>query len=219
MSQQEQPAPNVFEPAKLNNMRKNELVDLVIQLQQEKNDLLEQKMNMIQMNERIVALERSQYLYEQYGRRELVEISGIPGTVQQKDLEDEVLKIYKEAKVTVHDCELTKKDIVACHRIGKRGATIVRFVNRKFAFEGLRNGKNLKDSKLYDNNIYVNNSFCREFSKYGYIIRRLKKEKLILGFKVKHGVFQIQTENEGDFIEISHVTDFEKLGSDVQRFL
>ena len=219
MSQQEQQTSNVFETSKLNNMRKNELVDLVMQLQQEKNELLEQKMNLLQMDERIVALERSQYLYEQYGRRESIEISGIPAAVHQNNLEDEVLKVYREAKITVHDSELTKKDIAACHRIGKRGATIVRFVNRKFAFEGLRNGKNLKGSKLYENSIYINNSFCREFAKYGFIIRRLKKEKLILGYKVKHGVYQIQTENEGDFTEISHITDFEKLGLDVKRFL
>ena len=52
-------------------------------------------------------------------------------------------------------------DIQATHRVGKKGVTIVKFVNLKFAYEGLRCGKNLKDSKLYGNSggIYINNSF------------------------------------------------------------
>ena len=171
------------------------------------------------MNERITVLERSQYLYEQYGRRESVELTGIPNSVQQKDLEDEVIDIFNEAKVTVDDSQLTKKDITACHRIGKRGVTIVRFVNRKFAYQILRNGKNLKDSNLYENRVYVNNSFCREYSKYGYIIRTLKKERRITGYKVRHGVNQIQLEEKGEFQEISHISDFANHGLDVQRFL
>ena len=207
-----------FDPEKLNNMNKDELVEIIVQMQKEKNDLLQQQIVINNMNVRVVALERSQYLYEQYGRRESIEISGIPETVQSFHLEDEVIKIYNEANVKVHDNLLTKMDIAACHRIGKRGSTIVRFVNRKFAFEGLRNGKNLKGSKLYNNGIYINNSFCREFSKYGYIIRSLKRENLIIGYKVKHGVYQIQHLKDGDFKEISHVADFEQLGLDVQRF-
>ena len=210
---------SLFDPAKLNNFKKPELIEIIIALQKEKNDLATQKKEIATMNERITQLERSQYLYEQYGRRESVEFTGIPNSVQQNDLEDELINIFNEANVSVDGSQLTKKDITACHRIGKRGVTIVRFVNRKFAYQILRNGKNLKDSNLYNNRVYVNNSFCREYSKYGYFIRTLKKEHKIVGYKVRHGVHQIQLEEKGEFHEISHVSDFSKHGLDVQRLL
>ena len=55
---------------------------------------------------------------------------------------------------------ITKKEICAVHRIGKEKATtIVRVVNRKFAWQALISGKNLKDSKRYgEGNIYINHS-------------------------------------------------------------
>ena len=57
--------------------------------------------------------------------------------------------------------------------IGKKGVTTCKFVNRKFANEGL-----YKTHPVYGQT-YINNSMCTEFSKYGYYIRKLKKDKLI----------------------------------------
>ena len=208
-----------FDPSQLEQFKKKELIELIKQLQKEKNELINNQLDIKNVTARVIKLERSQYLYEQYGRRESVEISGIPENIEQNNLEAEVIKIYNEAKVKVHDRELKKKDITACHRIGRKGVTIVRFVNRKHAYEGLRLGKNLKNSKLYDNQIYINNSFCREFSKLGFIIRRLKQNSMIMGYKVKHGVYQIQTETAGVFEEISHISDFEKHGLSISQFL
>ena len=179
----------------------------------------EQRLQFDDLNKRVIELERSQFLYEQYGRRESIEISGIPKTVTDERLEEEVLKVYKAAKVTVFGRELRPDDISACHRLGKKKeTTIVRFVNRKFAFAGLVNSKNLKDSDLYENSIYINNSFCREFSRYGFIIRRLKSKKKLTGYRVRHGVYQIQLEQNGEFLEISHETDFLKYGISIDEF-
>ena len=205
-----------FDEKKLAEFKKPHLVELVLELQKEKNNLLsQQQTKMKQMDDRLIELERSHYLYLQYGRRESIEISGIPSNIQQKELETEVIKIYNEARVKIHGRELTQMDIAACHRVGKRGDTIVRFVNRKFAMEGLYHGKNLKGSKLYDTPIYINNSFCREFKKYGYFIRKLKRKSLIAGYKIKNGVFQIRKEIDGEFVEISHISDFEKYALDI----
>ena len=146
-----------------------------------------------------------------------MEITGIPNTVAQKDLQQAVIKVYEEAKIKVEGDDLCVKDISACHRIGK---TIVRFMNRKFAYEGMRSGKNLKGTKLYgDNNkIFINNSFCKEFNKYGYLIRKLKADGDIAGYKVKQGISQIQLEKDDQFIEISHFSDFGKLSLDVSLY-
>ena len=197
---------------------KGELIELVRELQAEKNRLKEQNRSFDNLQNRVVELERSQFLYEQYGRRESIEITGIPDSVAQKDLQGEVIKVFKEAKVAVEGDELVAKDISACHRIGKKGVTIVRFVNRKFAYEGLRNGKNLKGTELYDKAIYINNSFCREYNKYGFFIRKLKKDRMITGYKIKHGVYQIQLEKDGEYFEISHHTDFGEYSLDITLY-
>ena len=134
----------MFEYDKLLTLKKAELVELIMELQKEKISLKYVIKNSSSLEERIsnleksnIELERSHYLYLQYGRRNLVEISGIPTAIETKDLEDHVIQIYKEAKVEVNGHQLTHFDIQACHRIGKKGDTVVRFVNRKFAYEGL----------------------------------------------------------------------------------
>lgn len=211
----------LFEANVLNNMEKNQLIDLVLELQREKKLLQDERESIENLNKRVVELERSQFLYEQYGRRESIEITGIPDTIGQDQLEEEVIKIYAEANI---ECfgrrQLRKTDISACHRIGKKGVTIVRFVNRKLAFSGLVNSKNLKDSNLYPNRrIYINNSFCKEFAKYGFIIRKIKDR--IAGYRVRNGVYQIKVTEDDNFVEISHSTDFTRLGlgMDVSEYL
>ena len=88
------------------------------------------------MNDRLVKLEHEQNKSLQYSRRDSIEISGIPSNIRQKDLEGKVIKIFAEGR-------LKARDIQACHGVGKKGATIVKFVNRKFAREGLFCGRNL----------------------------------------------------------------------------
>ena len=103
-----------------------------------------------------VEFERSHYLYLQYGRRNSVEITGIPAEIETKDLEEKVINIFYEAGVKVHGNGLTHMDIQAAHRIGKKGTTIVKFTNRKFAIEGRRCGKNLKGTSIFGNaSVYI----------------------------------------------------------------
>ena len=210
----------LFEPNVLKKkFNKDELIELIRELQVEKKKMQEQQMGYSDLCGRVVELERSQQLYEQYGRTESIEIHGIPEAITQNNLQAEVIRIYKEAKVKVEGDELCAKDISACHRIGRKGHTIIRFVNRKFAYEGLRNGKNLKGTTLYeDKKIFINNSFCKAFSKYGYFIRKLKNDGEITGYKIKHGVYQIQLEKSGDFFEVSHIIDFDKYSLDVSIY-
>ena len=110
---------SLFDEKQLHSYKKDQLVELVMQLQKEKVDL--QQQSECPLEKRVIAIERSQFLYEQYGRRESIEISGIPKDVQTKDLETEVIRIYNEAKVLVHEKPLEPLDIASCHRIGKKG--------------------------------------------------------------------------------------------------
>ena len=160
-------------------------------------------------NERLVILERAQNREIQYQRRNTIEIAGIPTSVKQEELEAEVVKIFNVAGVLVNGHKLDPYQIQACHRIGKKGITICKITNRKFAYEGLYCSKNLKGKKLYGeiSQIYINHSLCKEYSYLNYCIRKAKKENKIHRYKVRHGVNYIQLEEGDDFVEISHKND------------
>ena len=78
-------------------------------------------------------------------RRECPEISGIPSSVSNKDLKDAVCKAIAKAGIKV-----SQKDIEDCHRVGKRGETIVKFCKRKiFIFTFIHNRKRFFLSHIY----------------------------------------------------------------------
>ena len=213
---------NLFDEKVLKEFKKDHLVMLVLEMQKEKTLLSKMMHDSIEaVKKKVVELERSHLLYLQYGRRESVEISGIPAHVKDEDLEKEVIKVYDEAGVKVFGRSVNHMDISACHRLGKKGeTTIVRFVNRKFAREGLFKGKNLKGTKLYgETRVFINNSFCHEYKQFGWIIRQLKKNSLIEGYKVRNGVHQIKVLGGVKFVDISHVTDFSTFNLDVSSYL
>ena len=68
--------------------------------------------------------------FEQYGRRNNIEITGIPDTVRDNELENKVIEIFDAIGV-----EAKPADFEYCHRVGKSKnnskKVIARFVNRK----------------------------------------------------------------------------------------
>ena len=169
-------ATDLFDASKLKQFKKAELVEIVLEMQKEKNTLKKQVISIADITNRVIELERSHALYLQYSRRNCIEITGIPETVEQRKLEEEVIKIYNEADVKVHGKKLDHMDMEARHRIGKKNKVIVRFVNRKFARQGLYNGAKLKEKRIYGNPVYINDSLCPEFHYLGYVVRNLKKK-------------------------------------------
>ena len=209
---------SIFDSKTLIEFKKPQLVEIIQQLQREKAQLAEQSQIAAGFGDRLVELERSHYLYLQYGRRSTLEITGIPAEVDQKDLEDHVINMFQEAQVKVHGKALDHMDIEACHRIGKKNVVVTRFANRKFAREGLYKSKNLKGKKLYaDQAIYVNQSLCKPFQYIGFVIRKLRRLNLIEGYKIRNGVFSIKHNDE--FVEISHKSDFTKYNIDLSSVL
>ena len=71
-------------------------------------------------------------MLEQYDRRNNIEVSGIPDSVGDNNLEEKVISVFANVGIDVKF-----NNIEACHRIGKSRnsskKTIVRFTNRKFA--------------------------------------------------------------------------------------
>ena len=110
----------LFDSKILGDLKKPQLVEIILELQKEKNSLKLQSNNIGEISDRSTDLERSHFLYLQYGRRSSIEISGIPPEVEQNDLEKHVIKIFREAKVEVQGKYLDHHDIEACYRIGKK---------------------------------------------------------------------------------------------------
>ena len=195
----------------LKNLSKGQLIEKIRKISEENNVLKEIHRVMEATTTRLVNLEREQNKMLQYSRRDSVEISGIPSTITQDNLEKEVIKVFDTAKVKVHGKKLEEMDIQACHRLGKKGKTIVKFVNRKFAREGLVCGKNLKNCELYDSGVYINTSFCPEFGHLNFLIRKSKSDGKLLRWKVRNGINFVQIGEEDDFVEISHINDLMEL--------
>lgn len=80
--------------------------------------------------------------FEQYGRRNNIEISGIPDSVEKISFREKVVSIFSNNGVG-----LRSNDTEACHIIEKirdnSKNTIVRFNNIKFVKEALYNMKKL----------------------------------------------------------------------------
>ena len=95
---------------------------------------------------------------------------------------------------------------------GKKGKVILKTLNRKYAVESLYCSKNLKGNSPYDNPVFINNSFCKEFGRLNYLIRKAKKDNIINRWKIKHGVTFVKLVEDGELLEISLFNDFINYG-------
>ena len=135
------------------NIIESEMEKLMLRVN-ENEDIIQKQ------TEHIYTLEKELTKLEQYGRRENIEITGIPSKITQQKLETEVLKIMKKIGLQ-HLCHY---DIVGCHRVGQKNNngirnTIVRFLHRKDTINCLKLKKNLHlcNSMGYSNLTIIEN--------------------------------------------------------------
>lgn len=214
----------------LAELNSEQIVKLVLSLKDENDKLRSSAEEVIALKyeERLEKIEREINLSNQYSRRDSIEISGVPMSVPDADVEKEVIKILKTAKAKMGGKFPVAHDIQASHRIGRKGKIICKFVNRKFAKSAVINSKNLKDV-LYKPNeddegdeaeghkIYINESLCPEFGYLHYAVRNAKKKKELHAYKIRNGVMNIQKEENGRYVEISHVNDLGKYNLTVPK--
>jgi len=219
------------------SLNKNQLVSMIINLKNENASLrdissklesIEHKMIQIQselsvsktvtnlLSERVVSLERKMANQAQYSRRECLEITGIPTTVLQRDLEEKVRFIF-----TKIDCVIPSERIEDCHRIGSKGTTIVKLSKRKDIKKIFANKKQLKE---YDANslkipegskIYINESLCPEYRELWIKCKLLWKNKHLSSFWTANGVVKIKKQDLGNATNISHISDLVKMFPEV----
>ena len=200
----------------LSHIAPSEVIKLALALKDENKKLLETATEEVtkKYEERFIRIERELNLQKQYERRSCIEISGIPNSVADNDIEDAVIKVLKTAKAKVHTKFPSHMDIQAAHRKGKKGVVICKFVNRKFAYSALYSSANLKDADVFETGapVYVNPSLCPEFGFLHFAVRKAKKDKRIHSYKVRHGVMMIKLTENDEEVEISHESDLSKYG-------
>ena len=126
----------------LDTVNKQQLIHMVLNLNERISKIQEDFQRVT--NLRLYHLERNLAMTQQYSRRDTLEISGIPMHIDDdKQLEEEVVEIFKDVKATVNRQNIKKIYIQAAHRIGKKGIVIVKVVNQKFVRAALINGKTL----------------------------------------------------------------------------
>ena len=163
------------------------------------------------LNERLIALERQCWENVQYSRRECLEITGIPSSVSDKDLEEVVCKAITKAGV-----DITADDTETCHRVGNKDQTIVKFGNRKMSRQVLSVRKDLNKVKMSDiyltgeSTLYVNQSLCPYYRMLWSKIKTLYQKGKIDSFYVPNGNIKIRLQENARPITISHTHDFFK---------
>ena len=93
-------------------------------------------------------MERKCWENGQYSRRECKEISGIPQSIKQIDLERPVLNVFDKK-----DAPVELQNIEACHRLksddnGRSNKVIVKFSKRKDIVRVMNKKKSLKNANL-----------------------------------------------------------------------
>ena len=109
-------------------------------------------------------VERKCWANEQYSRRECLEISGIPESIQDDELEDCVSKIFNECDIPVDPA-----NIEACYRLKSKARpkkVIIKLSRRKDVFNILQRKKKLKSVDItkvglpQGSLVFVNQSLC-----------------------------------------------------------
>ena len=98
--------------------------------------------NCSNLRNRVIELEKNALSTAQYVRREIVEISPVPGSISDQNLEEQVCKALPLTGIKVED-----KDLHACHRIRRRGRVILKFKDRTRRYQVMANKEKLMEKK------------------------------------------------------------------------
>ena len=188
------------------------LKDVVIKNLQNENKKLKEEIKSLKEN--VVMMEKKHIQLDQYGRRNNLEINGIPSSIKNEELDGKVIDILGALDIKVQDT-----DIEACHRIGNQSpkTTIVRFVNRRFCYKSLAARKHLKSvDKLKlgfkkDTRIFINENLSPDSSRLAYKCRLLKRKKLLSDTWSTSGIIYIRRTPDENPKKILHDSDIEFL--------
>ena len=157
--------------------------------------------------QKMYTTERDLAQFMQYNRRENVEISGIPQTIPDNEIEGYVITMLSNIGVMV-----THYDIAGCHRLYNRKSqstnVIVRFVCRQHARECLSNKRKLTYLPQYKN-LYILENLCTRYMEIFDRCHKMKKTKDIKHVWTYNGTICVKTsDNRNEKPQkIFHVND------------
>ena len=139
-------------------------------------------------------------------RRECLEVVGISDSVQNNELEDKVLTIFKKI-----GSEVSPRDIEACHRLKKdNDRVIVKFSRRKDCEQIMFIKKDLKHLKMQEFglpgnlSIFINTSLCPYYRKLWSKCKRLHALGKISNFYIYSGTIKIKISENRNPISITN---------------
>ena len=158
-------------------------------------------------------LERQCWANEQYSRRECLEISGVPESVSDKDLEVKVLNLFQKIDIEVHP-----DNIEACHWVKSNAGpkkVIIKMSRRKDADKIRRAKKKLKGLDLssigINSAVFINDNLCRYDKNLWAKCKKLWLNKFIHGFWTSNGSIRLKVTETSNVRVISHDADLEEL--------
>ena len=114
---------------------------------------------------KLFSLEKDLNLFEQYNRRESIEISGLPDDISQNDLERILVDLLRRVGVW----GLSSFEIAAYHRLKRNSnnenfqRVIIRFTNRKRSHECLLARRYIRDTIWEFPDLFIHESLCFKF--------------------------------------------------------
>ena len=94
------------------------------------------------LGNRVIELEKNALSTAQYVRREIIQISPVPGSISDQNLEEQVCKALSLTGIKVED-----KYLHACYCMKRRGRVILKFKDRKLRYQVMANKKKLMEKK------------------------------------------------------------------------
>ena len=199
----------------LNNIN-SELLDLKNKFTKFESDLEISRNINNKLVEQVTRLERKCLENEQYSRRECTEISGIPQSIQQIDLQRTLLNVFDKI-----DASVELQNIEACHRLksddnGRSNKVIVKFSKHKDMVRIMNKKKSLKNANLdgtglpRSTSLFINPNLCSYYKYLSPKCKALWSGKLISSFWVSNGSLQIKL-GDDTVKSVTHKDDLKAL--------
>ena len=139
------------------------------------------------LRRKIASFQRQCWSNCQYTRWECLELSGLPESIKNSELEDTALQLFKKL-----DVEVDSSNIDDCHQLPSKEPkrVIVKFSERKDANRVRKVKKNLKGMDLSSvgirSPVYINNSLCKYYKMLWRKYKNLCVNKFIHSFWVSN---------------------------------
>ena len=199
---------------------KTDLSELRKYYEKLESDVIMTKQVNTKLCDKMKFLERQCWANKQYSRRECLEISGVPESITDNDLEGKVLKLLENIDVKVHP-----DHIEACHWINSNAGpkkVVIKMSRCKDADKIRRAKKKLKGLNLssigINSAVYINDSLCRYYKNLWAKCKKLWLNKFIHGFWTSNGSIRLKLTETGNVHFITNDVDLEELFPDNELF-